>query len=650
MTGIATNAENAGTRPRALLHSIQLEREHKILLGVLLLGLLHGLLIVFAMPPWQHYEEPSHFEYAWLIASHLSLPHYPAYDQEERRQIASSMIQHQFFKGMGGVPDLAVKDQPIWIGTNVTGALPLYHILVAVPLRFFLHTNVDTQLYIGRFLSLGLYLLTIWLAYKIIIEFVPPGHPLRWSVPLGIALLPGLADLMTAVSNDVGATFFFSLFMYSAVRLMLHGPSLRRLVGIVVTTSLCLLTKNTVIIAFPLALVAISLVLPLRWRLAVWGLFAISLIVIAGLALSWEDASEWYRRSLQEQPTRVQTTQAPLGEAAIRLVSSDESPVSEVSQPLPDEKGKQLYGKRVTIGAWIWASVPVLAHLPMLSDGNQTVDHQEAVGVEPSFHVVQATVSSEVKQITIILRADQFLGNGKPVTVYYDGVVLLKGEYSPEGTILFSDPQGNRGTWDGQPFTNLVRDGSGEITWPSVRPWVEKLSKQFPWTAHLTPTGLVASLLDWQVTRVIYASTAEYLFETFWGRFGWGHIPMPSSCYDLLKIVLLLGLAGAVLLLWQKYWHQTAPRRLALGWLGVTTVALWIIVFVRGFFGLIDGIFFIPAARYAFPVVIPTLIILTAGWWVWLGRFRKFYAVACGVGFVLLNMVSLGTILRFYGG
>jgi hypothetical protein len=81
-------------------------KEHWLMAIVILLGVINGLIYVFIYPPWQHYEEPSHFEYAWLIASRLSLPKYPAYDQSERRLIAASMVRHNFFKDLGFLPDL----------------------------------------------------------------------------------------------------------------------------------------------------------------------------------------------------------------------------------------------------------------------------------------------------------------------------------------------------------------------------------------------------------------------------------------------------------------------------------------------------------------------------------------------------------------
>jgi len=41
-------------------------------------------------------------------------------------------------------------------------------------------------------------------------EITIPNHPLRWMVPLTLALLPAFVELMTAVNNDVLACAVFS--------------------------------------------------------------------------------------------------------------------------------------------------------------------------------------------------------------------------------------------------------------------------------------------------------------------------------------------------------------------------------------------------------------------------------------------------------
>jgi hypothetical protein len=64
---------------------------------ILAVALIQGLLYIWIMPPWQHYDEPNHFEHIWLIAQRGRLPQAGEYDQEMRRQVAASMIEHGFF-------------------------------------------------------------------------------------------------------------------------------------------------------------------------------------------------------------------------------------------------------------------------------------------------------------------------------------------------------------------------------------------------------------------------------------------------------------------------------------------------------------------------------------------------------------------------
>lgn len=63
-----------------------------LLAAILLVGLIHGLLYVFLMPPWQHYDEPTHFEYVWLIANRPGLPKPGDYDRDMRRQVGKSVV------------------------------------------------------------------------------------------------------------------------------------------------------------------------------------------------------------------------------------------------------------------------------------------------------------------------------------------------------------------------------------------------------------------------------------------------------------------------------------------------------------------------------------------------------------------------------
>jgi hypothetical protein len=231
--------------------------ERRWLAVVLLVGLLHGLVYVLIVPPWQHYEEPTHFEYSWMILTRRSIPDLGAYDNAIRRELAISMADHGFFRHLGPIPNLdAPASEPIWIGQGQADTAPLFHIIMAVPLSLFANAGVTTQLYAVRLTCLGLYILLLWIAYLLVAELTPPGHSLRWAVPLGLALLPPLTDIMTAYNDDAGAIFFFSLFLLAAVRLLRRGPSPWRILAVLGLAGLCALTKTTGLIAVPLALAA----------------------------------------------------------------------------------------------------------------------------------------------------------------------------------------------------------------------------------------------------------------------------------------------------------------------------------------------------------------------------------------------------------
>lgn len=628
-------------------------RERWFITLVMVLGLVHGMLYLILMPPWQHYEEPSHFEYAWLIASRLSLPEYPAYDQAERRLIAESMIEHGFFTGMDFLPDLESLDEPIWIGVNVTGALPLYHIIVAIPLRFLLNTDVDTQLYAARVVSLVMYLLTLWLAYKTVSEFVPPGHILRWAVPGALALLPGFAELMSAVSSDVGATIAFSLFLYASARLIQRGLSWGGTIFILGCMVLCILTKNTVLVALPLGILAFFFALQnwRGWKIAGLALLLVFLALVVAV-FSWGDASLWYRRSVQNAPTRVTSSTAPIGRAVLLLEALPGDTPSAVYQPLSADLVNRLRGKVVTLGAWMWASEVSQVKMPDVSTSLQAAGGELVeLGLQPVFVTSRVEIPADAGRLWVVLQAPLIESADGPLTIYYDGIILLEGEWPQDFQPDFAGTQANEGTWAGRDFHNLVRNASAEKNWPYVRPWVENLAKRFPWAAHLSPTGLVNASLDLQNSAPLFRATISRLWQTFWGFFGWGHIALPSDAYRVLKWFTLLSLAGAPLGLWNIGRSKSRTWGMALAFLVVSMVVIWGSAFLRGLPSLFGQVY-LPTARYAYPVIIPTMLVITAGWCACLPR-AKWQWLLSGVYFTVLaglDILSVITVIGYYSG
>ena len=82
---------------------------------ILLVALLHGIFYIFLMPPWQHYDEPNHFEHVWLAASLGRPATQEDYDLEMSRAVIVSMVRNHFYKDIGpnsawGDPNAQVKN------------------------------------------------------------------------------------------------------------------------------------------------------------------------------------------------------------------------------------------------------------------------------------------------------------------------------------------------------------------------------------------------------------------------------------------------------------------------------------------------------------------------------------------------------------
>ncbi len=102
------------------------------------------------------------------------------------------------------------------------------------------------------------------------------------------------------------------------------------------------------------------------------------------------------------------------------------------------------------------------------------------------------------------------------------------------------------------------------------------------------------------------------LFHTFWARFGWAQVTLVGyRPYSILGLFTLLGFAGAVVAFWRS---RKQIRWELLIFLGLAFVSLWGAALLRGVTSYINGGYFIPVARYAFPVIIPSMLILNIGW------------------------------------
>jgi len=583
-------------------------REYLLIFSILMLSFVNGLIYFSIIPPWQHYDEPAQYEYAWLIANRPGLPERGDYDQFVRREIAASMVEHDFFRGLDIFPNL-VGSQPIWIGISQIGELPFYYWIASLPLRLTKYLDVVLQLKSVRLVSLFMYIITILAGYGIAREVTGKNHPLRWLLPASIALIPSFVDIMTAVNDDVGAAAFFSIFLWAGVRLIQKGFGWLRFLVLLFFAVLCFWTKNTVVIAIILIFIPVlfSLFRDSKRKYA-WIAVIGGTTVLIFSALTWGDAAVWYKSSTSSVSTHFESLQSPLGSSAIRIsIPAREAPPS-LLQIIPKQRAQEIRDQPVSLGAWIWSSRPAKVRTPIIINGDQIIFDEVDVDQEPRFFLITSVLEPSNLPLIVNLspvkrRVDQGF------TTYYDGVVLTGGNH-PKGEIpVFNDISGEEGLWNGHQFRNAIRNSSGEKTWPIARRWVDILvSKYFPGR----PSLVIASLLDLSNFRTYYTVTLKTLFESFWARFGWGNITISGfHPYLILGIFTLIGMLGAIRFFLKN--HGRLSWELIL-FLGLPVVMIWGSTLVRGINSYMGNHFLVPVSRYAYPVIIPTMLLIDIGW------------------------------------
>lgn len=617
---------------------------------ILLVALIHGLVYLFLLPPWQHYDEPNHFEVVWLIARLDRVPKPGDYNPKLSRRVFQSMLENGFYDHMAGTPAMPGEGEKVYIpGYSQIGEPPLYYLIASLPLQVLPPAvSVENQLYAVRLISLGMYLFTVLAAWGAARAVAPPGHRLRWLAPATLALLPGFVELMTAVNNDVAAVAVFSLFFWGSMRLVCQRFSLINLLWVLGSAGLTLYAKNTAMIA--LAILPAVLLFGFfrgRWQILAWMMLSLGVIVGLFASLSLRDAAAWYRGTLQSSPLRLRSHAAVIGSAILVLdmPARDMQPLAPpVYQVLPPKISRSIYGQPATLGGWMWASQPVKAQFPTLKfSGNQAVTQMVELTTQPQFFAQQVVLPPGADRIWIFL--DPATPQNTSVQIYLDGLVLTSGQRPVDQPPFFSSPDGSSGEWGEQPFVNLLRNPSFEKAGPRVVAWLDRLASGFL-PDHARPSQILASVWDWDGSGYLYILDARHLFQTFWARFGWGHVPLLWSwVYGLLAGLTLLGAIGIGVGSFRL--RRRLPwSAIAIG--GTALLLAWVLALVRGVVYLHVPGYYFPTARHFYPAILPAVLAFSFGWSEWM-RLSRWVIWLYFAFFALLSMLSIISVAHFYG-
>jgi hypothetical protein len=163
-------------------------------------------------------------------------------------------------------------------------------------------------------------------------------------------------------------------------------------------------------------------------------------------------------------------------------------------------------------------------------------------------------------------------------------------------------------------------------------------------------------MLDWSGAKLFYRATADRLFRSFWGLFGWGHVPLAGFLHPY-RILLVATAAGIVVGIAALYRNRSSIAWEAVLILGSALLFIWGVTFVRGasYIALPNPYF--PVARYAYSAIIPTVLLLSVGWLVtldWVGSWLRAPARLKHLVYLLflvsLDLLAIFSIARYYRG
>lgn len=632
--------------------------EKKDLLPALIIfvALLQGLLHFFLLPPWQHYDEPTHFEYAWLIANRGELPQLGDRDHLMQREVAASMLEHNFYWNLVR-PNLLNDDRAISLGHTELGHPPAYYLLVSLPLRLFRHLDMTSQLYLARSISLLLFLFIIWVTIGLIGDLTPPGHVLRWLIPFTVALLPPFASHMTAINNDVGAVAMLSLFLWGSIRLIRYGISWRGLLWVTTSAFLAVLSKNTGSLALPMLPVVITVALwvQLKWRwrwffLAGFGIVTLTLMTMVDIG----DAAYWYRDEFhahQAYPTRIMAAAEGLDSNthAITLEVTNRDVNRRLLNPLLPQDLEQIRGSVVTIGGWLWADkeAQVLSPGFLRSEKRSTdfIANREPIHVTtvPTFFTHSYSIPEETGVLYYAFWAKPLEPIDEPLQLYLNSAFLIQGEWPNDL------PYPNRPSSLPKVVQehNLVRNPSAEQSWLRLRPWVHQTLEKY---SRRSPTYVFSAMQDLPKNGpFLLGVIAPWLLYDFFSAFAWGHVRLSAEWWvQLPRVLFIIGLLGSIKWLItsrpnQNRWRWPALFFLALAaFIVCLNAMLWPLPFQWAKIQF-------PSSRYLYVAIIPLSLFLAGGWWVISPRRYRRQAAFLWIGLLLLlNILSIVTIYSFY--
>jgi hypothetical protein len=169
------------------------------------------------------------------------------------------------------------------------------------------------------------------------------------------------------------------------------------------------------------------------------------------------------------------------------------------------------------------------------------------------------------------------------------------------------------------------------------------------------------TLQDWPGTGYYLGAVARHLFETFWGRFAWGHVALRGAwAYPLLAVATMLALVGSLIGWFGRrpsggvldLWGAKASLMQA-AFILVTLAGLWGLAWLRGVVYLYLPRYYWPTARHAMPSLVLLILGLAYGWselWGLASRGRRVWQMVGLALYLVFSVLLIGWSVYSIGG
>jgi hypothetical protein len=580
------------------------------LIALALLALAHGVAYATIVPIWQAPDEPLLYEYVALVAELGRVPTVNDQSAAIEVRLLESLARNDFWREISGTsPDptpatLAESDMFVWMPRQVGGDPPLYFVAAALPLRLAANRSVENQVRLLRGLNALLLPLVALGTYGAARELIRGVERLR-LVPIAaaalVALQPMLAFIGVSVSNDGLANLIGTLLCWAWLVMVARGATPRRVALVLGLLAVGLLTKRT--IAPYAALLAMSALvwaaraartLGRTWQMAGAGALLAALIGCAGWGatqLDWDAAWGWYRWGGHTPVARIAS---PIGEGAALRVETGEM----AAYQLPAVAGDRARRATLRFGARVWSSEPTIGRLVVFNDDRRH-EIRFLAGSKATDVETWASIYGDTQGVVLALQTDQG-------TLYADNI------------------------WaDGGGVQILSRRA---LTLPGVREGSALLLA----VRYLRLPEISWALTSGQLGRALPDHWLSFFFSSFWGYFGWMHVPfvIGTPWEWALGAFCALGLLGIPLALW-RLGPGTSRQQLG-GLVGVALVAVLLPVLNAYAMPTSQAL---QQGRYLFPLIAPFALLLAVGqsalvparWHIpWLGAWLGFLSLVAG--------------------